>query len=86
MPSPSPMKSCTMPIFERGQLGDWHWSKAVINAGRLAITGRCGYSSRTLRGEGQGPLKDRDLELISVFPMHAPNNWAEPGDVHGMGW
>ena len=68
-------------IFELGQLGDWHWSIGIMPDGshHRALW----ILVPNMRGEGQGPLKDRNLELIRVFPMHAPNNWAEPGDVQG---
>ena len=68
-------------IFNRGQLGDWHWSTVIMPDGSHHLS--LWIIVPDMRGEGQGPLKDRHLELISVFPTHAPGNWAEPGNVQG---
>ena len=68
-------------IFEHGQLGDWHWACVIMPDGTRHRA--LWMLVPNLRGGGQGPLGKRGLELISVFPMHAPNNWAEPGDVQG---
>ena len=68
-------------IFERGELGDWHWSTTIMPDGSHHRS--LWILVPNMQREGQGPLGPRGIELISVFPMHAPNNWAEPGDVQG---
>ena len=29
------------------------------------------------------PHKTRGQEWLQIYPQHAPNNWAQPGDVNG---
>lgn len=67
-------------LFDRGKVGDWCWGSEE----------RAGQSIRVLwliipavGGSTSGLLYDRGGELILVFPSHAPNNWAEPGDRNG---
>ncbi|MCY3933467.1 MAG: hypothetical protein OXH70_17295 [Acidobacteria bacterium] len=68
-------------IFNEGKCGDWFWSSE----------NRDGKVHRTIwilvpavgnPATGK-PLADRGLELAIVFPIHGPNNWAEPGDING---
>lgn len=67
-------------VFDNGQLGDWWWCSVEINddshdALHILVP--------SLRGEGQGRLQERGIELIEVYPMHAENNWAQPGPTNG---
>ena len=67
-------------IFDNGNLGDWYWTDVIIDN----IKYRSLYILiPSLRGYGQGELEERGIELISVFPSHAPNNWAQPGSSNG---
>ena len=68
-------------IFEHGRLGDWHWAIIIEPDGSEHRV--IWMLVPSLRGGGQGPLEARGLELIQVFPRHAPNNWAKPGPVNG---
>ena len=68
-------------VFDKGTLGDWWWCNVEID----------GVSHEALHilvpsvgGRiGQGPLQKRGIELIEVYPMHAKNNWANPGPING---
>ena len=67
-------------IFEQGKIGDWHWADVKIGN---KVYRTLWILVPSLRGFGQGPLQDRGIELIEVYPSHAPNNWAQPGDING---
>ena len=67
-------------VFTEGVVGDWLWRNMKIDE----VTHKCLYILiPDLLGEGQGPLKDQGAELLCVYPSHAPNNWAQPGNVNG---
>lgn len=68
-------------VFDDGKSGDWFWQSIKRNDG---LSHRCLFAIvPSPRGFGQGPLKDRGLELIQVFPRHADGNWAVPGEIDG---
>ena len=67
-------------LFDRGQAGDWCWGSEERDGLRLRVLW---LIVPAVGGLPSGLLYDRGLELIHVFPDHAPKNWAEPGDRCG---
>lgn len=65
-------------VFASGVVGDWYWTEIEIDG---AIYRALHIIIPDLAGRSHGLLGERGLELIQVFPMRQPDDWAEPGPV-----